>query len=432
MTKSLIAASLLTQSTEAKKFWGKVVEDKLPLPALPENIHEVLPSEFLYDIVHYARGAESRGEYLFRTNYLQPLFKHFAEKLEECTWEEDALGNMFVTVGTAPTVLHVGHVDTVHDDDVSPYQDVTVTAQNILKLAPLVKNSVPKLSKGDRWVNDSKEVHNYITYELPPKQQRCLGADDGCAVAMMLFLIANNVEGMYIFARGEEVGCVGTHYILDNGFDFSPYKCAIEVDRKGTKEIIGTMSVGTTASPAFITSLAEQLSMGHKAGTGTITDVGHIAKEVPECVNISAGYDLQHSDRESTDMIYLDKLGEQLLQVDWETLTISREAGQYARAIAPVHSYSDGYYSGGNYTRRAGANMYGDYTREPSTDLVPFCEKFAATQTFQRAAWVRSNAEFISEFFEYLNLSPAQMENLMEYDSLTAPDEINDTNGETP
>ena len=415
MTQQFQCAPELMSDTKAMlKFWGKKVEDALPRPTITEDVSQLTPSLMLLDILCYARGAESRGEYLFRHNYLHPMFNHFSER-ESTSWKTDPMGNMYVQVGKVNGVLHVGHVDTVHDDDHSPLQSVTVDAKGIVTLDSIVKQSKPVMLEGQRFVKGTDVKFHYAGYQLPTVLQRCLGADDGCAVAIMLYLIAHEVSGTYVFTRGEEIGCVGTHYIIDNNLiDWGNYQMAIEVDRKGTTEIIGGMSPGSTASRAFVSSLASQLNMEHKfSDLGSITDVGHMAKLVPECVNIAAGYLAQHSDRETTDIYYLDVLGKNMLNVKWEELTIARAAGAYTvvkpyKAPKYAKPLTGTVYARPSYIAKP--NSYGDYSTEPVENEIQFA---AMGPKFTKENFVRRNVSFISEFLDYLNLSPADMEELM-------------------
>lgn len=430
--RSVKKEQLIGQSTAAKKFWGKGVEDALPSPTITEDIEHLTPSLMLMDILRYARGAESRGEWLFRKNYLHPMLNHFSTINEATSWKEDEMGNMYVQVGELNGVLHVGHIDTVHDNNHSPLQEIEIDATGIVTLKPIVKESLPAIKKGDRWIKGVKSDYHYVNYELPPKIKRCLGADDGCAVATMLYLIANQVSGTYLFTRGEEIGCVGTHYIIDNSLiKWEDYMIAIEVDRKGTQEIIGNMSVGVTASQSFVSSLAKQLDMGHVMGRGTITDVGHISGFIPECVNISAGYNLQHSEKETTDLVYLDKLGKALLTVNWDELVIERKAGAFTSTVKQPYKYNNnvhqpmGGYQGYQTTPR---NSYGDYTVEPEKLTKPFKDIVANMNMMQIENLVRSNSGFLAEFLSVLTLSPAEIHSIICFGDLDSiEDETDDT-----
>ncbi len=172
---------MIEVSPEAKHFWGKKIEDALPKPTVFEDVSLMNPSDLLLDMLQYARGANSRGEWLFRKNYLHPIFDHYEQLAENTSWEEDDMGNMYVYVGEPNAVLHVGHVDTVHDDDHSPLQDIKVTG-NTVTLEEVVKHSVPSMTQGVRFVQGVDVKYDYINYSLPPKKMRCLGADSALYV----------------------------------------------------------------------------------------------------------------------------------------------------------------------------------------------------------------------------------------------------------
>lgn len=417
--------SLLGTSDEAKKFWGKGIEDKLPKPVLNDDLLYKKASDLLIQILSYARGAESRGEWLFRHNYLHPLFEYLSETNTEhdTSWQQDNMGNMYVQVGEVNRVLHVGHIDTVHDDTHSPLQHINIE-EDIISLAPVVKHSIPQSVNSVRWINGVDVAHTYTEYTLPEKKQRSLGADDGCAIATMLFLIINEVPGTYLFTRGEEIGCVGTHYIIDNDLiDWSLYDMAIEVDRKGTDEIVCDMSIGSTASKEFVASLSKELGMGHKPSKGTVTDVAYISGKIPECVNISAGYMLQHSERETTNWKYLDNLTYAMLLVDWDNLVISRKAGDF-NPISKLKNKPKSYTNWGvfnNYTQCD--NSYGDFVTEPSKETRKFEDMFPL---YTRKKYVQENSNFILEFLETIEISPSQMHDIIQgtYGVVT-PEEIN-------
>ena len=424
---------LMSVSDAAKKFWGKTIEDALPKPTIPEDIALLSPSFMLLDILQYARGAESRGEWLFRQNYMKPMLNHFKETsvAQTTTWFEDEMGNLIVQVGAVNGVMHVGHMDTVHHDDHSPLQSIALSSENIVTVDPIVKNSIPTKKVSDRWLNGVKVPHVTVEYELPPKLYRCLGADDGCALAVMLYLIAYEINGTYVFTRGEEIGCVGTHYLIDNDIlDWSKFSMAIEVDRKNKTEIVGKMSPGITASQSFVASLAKELNMGHTySDKGSMTDIGLIAKLVPECVNIAAGYNLQHSEREHTDIAYLDRLGDAMLNVNWDSLVVVRPKGQYHTPV-PITSTTEPYvpynpYRG--YNAGMGQswqrNSYGDYADEPSEGAHTLFEMYPDLGGFQYEQYVRKNMGFIVEFLLALSITPAEMDIMIQTDNIEEADE---------
>lgn len=143
-----------------------------------------------------------------------------------------------------------------------------------------------------------------------PAQRDCLGADDAAGCYVMLRMIEDNVPGLYVFFRGEERGGIGSSYVADHRPDiFEHSQYAIQFDRRGTRSIITHMMVGRTCSDAFAESLADLLDMGHVCDpTGSFTDTANLAGILPECTNISIGYENEHSRDETLNAGYVHAL----------------------------------------------------------------------------------------------------------------------------
>lgn len=148
-----------------------------------------------------------------------------------------------------------------------------------------------------------------------------LGADDAAGCAVLCQLIADGVPGLYLFTVGEEAGGVGASYLARH---YAPtlrrYARAIAVDRRGQHDICGSQGGRTLASHAYVEALAGQLGMGHTWADGVYTDNREFAGLIPNIVNISAGYEHEHTDAETLDLGYLRHLAWALAWVDWEAL----------------------------------------------------------------------------------------------------------------
>jgi hypothetical protein len=59
--------------------------------------------------------------------------------------------------------------------------------------------------------------------------------------------------------------------------------------------------------------------------TGVYTDTAEFTDIIPECTNISVGYDFEHSDREELDVYHFDLLAQQAVLVDWDGLPSERD-----------------------------------------------------------------------------------------------------------
>jgi hypothetical protein len=62
--------------------------------------------------------------------------------------------------------------------------------------------------------------------------------------------------------------------------------------------------------------------------SGVYTDTAEFVDIIPECTNISVGYAREHSEHESLDIQHFIALSEAVLNVRWDSLPISRKAGE--------------------------------------------------------------------------------------------------------
>jgi hypothetical protein len=63
---------------------------------------------------------------------------------------------------------------------------------------------------------------------------------------------------------------------------------------------------------------------------GVYTDVSEFADNIPENVNIAAGYYRQHTLKETVDTKYVDLIVERMIAMDWTKLPIKRNKGDYS------------------------------------------------------------------------------------------------------
>lgn len=374
------------------------------------------PSEVLIEICQYARGAGSRGDALFVENYLKGALALFSKTIRMDT-EVDGYGNVIVYVEGEhrDTVLHVAHVDSVHSNNVPPFQEVSVDEANILRVVGTPKNSIVRTKTVEFFENNVATKRKIEVIETPT-YQNSLGADDGVGVAIMLCMIRDGISGTYFFSRDEEVGCVGTHYAIDNmTFPYENYSMAIEIDRAGTNEIVAEMGVGKTGSKAFADALADQLNMNHEwSDRGSVTDIAHFSEHIPECVNLAAGYKSQHSSAEWCDLDYVDALYDNLCIVDFGELPIKRIRGDYtsdsirnevARYGMGASRRIDNLWSGiasHGYDNIYSRTPFGDYSRDDLLSSTAFFEE----DTLIVERFVARNSGFIAAFLMDQGLSP--------------------------
>lgn len=235
------------------------------------------------EMIRYGRPAFSWADNEFVQRYLMSLKGAY----------QDTFGNVFVQVGSSPTVLWSSHTDTVHNK--------------------------PGFF---RQVQDNDELCVAET-----SRANCLGADCTTGVYLMREMIKAKVEGLYVFHRAEECGAQGAKFIVGQTPKvLEGIQCAIAFDRKGFHEVI-THQCGTRgASDAFAQSLGDAIGMNMKpSSNGVFTDTAKYQRIVPECTNVSVGYFRQHSRLEYQDTKFLMELREQLCSIDTSRLHIERD-----------------------------------------------------------------------------------------------------------
>jgi len=138
----------------------------------------------------------------------------------------------------------------------------------------------------------------------PESNMRCLGGDDRAGVCIMLALIKAVKDGKldktkytFGFFYDEEIGGIGSSlYTSSKHFKGAKYSCYVGLDRKNT----------TCGRPEFATYGYDNqelntlfLASGYKETWGSFTDASNIASVTKEaCVNISIGYNMEHTKRE--------------------------------------------------------------------------------------------------------------------------------------
>ena len=155
-----------------------------------------------------------------------------------------------------------------------------------------------------------------------------LGADDKAGMTVLLYMIENEVPGLYCFFIGEEVGCIGSGLASkDKGWE--NFDRMVSFDRRGTTSIITYQSSKRCCSDEFGKALASEFnSFGMSMttdDTGVYTDSAEFTSVISECTNISVGYNKEHNFTESQNIKHLISLCEASVKVDWEKLPTKRK-----------------------------------------------------------------------------------------------------------
>jgi len=228
------------------------------------------------------------------SDFTEWLFNALPAELKSFT-SVDGAGNLHIDNRIAGSkTLFIAHVDTVHRE---------VGANKIRKTASM-------------WYADGAP----------------LGADDGAGVAMLMHMIHADIKGYYIFSQGEECGGIGAKHLEKNHADLlKQFDRAIAFDRRGTDSIISHQGWGRCASDTFCQALADELNLHDENlmyttdDTGVYTDTAEFVDIIPECTNISVGYDHEHSQQECLNIHHYELLSQAVLAVQWDKLPTDRD-----------------------------------------------------------------------------------------------------------
>jgi hypothetical protein len=197
-----------------------------------------------------------------------------------------------------------------------------------------------------------KVIHTFEDKYIKTDGCTILGADDKAGMTILLYMIKNNVPGLYCFFIGEEVGCIGSSFASDDEM-FLSYDKMISFDRRGTGSVITFQSSSRCCSDVFADALAGQLNdlgMSYKKDdTGVYTDSAEFTSVIPECTNLSVGYYSEHTSNEKQDIEHLENMAKACIKVDWESLPVARDKTKPERKT----------YNWSNFSSSSPDNYYG-------------------------------------------------------------------------
>lgn len=259
----------------------------------------------------YKRPAGSATEELFIRTYIDKLFGI----------RRDSYGNRILKIGNND-VGFACHTDTVHHTD--GFQEVFIDTEGTARTQQRTSGGVESGSVSaftKQPLAQSQQVLPVVT--RPGKEP--LGADDSTGVWLMLNLAEAGVPGLYIFHRNEEHGGLGSEHIKKNKKTLKGIKKMIAFDRRGFNSIITHQRGSRCCSDEFARELARQLGWYKIDNTGIFTDSANYVNIVPECTNVSVGYEHEHSPNETQDLVYAESLYQKLRRVNWSSLPVVRK-----------------------------------------------------------------------------------------------------------
>jgi len=174
-----------------------------------------------------------------------------------------------------------------------------------------------------------------------------LGADDKSGVTVMMYMIANNVPGVYWFFIGEERGGLGSRHVSNNiqnyPFMSGKTKC-VSFDRRNYHSVITQQMGVQCCSDEFAQQLCDELGKsGLKLSldpTGVFTDSANFIDQINECTNISVGYFNEHTHQEMQNMTYLESLCKAAVACNWTGIKIHRKLQEESEAFQKYRGLS--------------------------------------------------------------------------------------------
>lgn len=132
------------------------------------------------------------------------------------------------------------------------------------------------------------------------KSDTGIGGDDRCGVYALNHLATKKMKPYLLYTTDEEVGCIGAQGFCDDYTDI-PVNCIIEIDRKGSKDVI----VYDDTNPNLYKKFVE---LGFKLNYGSFTDISYLCPHFGiSGVNLSSGYYHPHTNDEFINVIELQE-----------------------------------------------------------------------------------------------------------------------------
>lgn len=244
---------------------------------------------------------------------------------------EDEKGNLIMRIGENNSTIFSCHMDTVHhvsDEGIKKGTDYRI------KLITSSNDRVPA-TLGHIW----GALHNKFKEkdDEPTWMGTQLGADDKVGVYTLCKLIEKKVPGIYIFHVGEERGCIGSRWLVQNNPQIAQgIKRCIAFDRAGYTDVIAHQIGKRCASKVCTDAIARELNGRIQAKSydftfrgdvhGVCTDSAYYRELIPECINLSVGYFDQHTPQERFDWDwYSNYFLPAVLDIDWNILPTIRD-----------------------------------------------------------------------------------------------------------
>jgi len=289
----------------------------------------------------------------FEDDFISQMRKLFPTGLQKDEW-----GNYYYKVGDSRTIF-ASHIDTVSKEFV-------------------------------------KVTHQINGNIISTDGKTTLGADDKAGVTVMLWMIQNNVPGFYYFFIGEEVGCIGSGLAAEQGLFKGKFDRIISFDRRGNNSVITHQSSQRCCSEKFADSLVSEFNrvgMNYRTDDGGVyTDSAEFMGIIPECTNISVGYNKEHTTSESQDIEHLTSLSEACLRVNWENLPTVRDFTK-----TEYKSYGKGYHD--DWYSDSSVYDYGNYSTKKKRKRTRRSEKSSGKTFYDFGGGLEDITDYDDDYY---------------------------------
>ena len=179
----------------------------------------------------------------------------------------------------------------------------------------------------------------------PDSKASCLGGDDRAGVWIAIQMLADmlpETEWKYDigFFKDEEIGCIGSTHYSTYLRDYAPSNinttCYIGLDRKSGNGLHEIATYGYDNESLISTFV----SLGYTPAYGSVTDASNLAGEVA-CINLSVGYDNEHTNAEVLYLSCMKYTLEVLKRVELEDKYYEAEEDIYDDDGWPFNDYDD-------------------------------------------------------------------------------------------
>lgn len=209
---------------------------------------------------------------------------------------KDRYGNYYRIIGN-PTTMFTSHLDTYS------------TIQEKVRVREVIKDN-------ELFIKSTSDT--------------ILGADGKAGVTLMMYMMENNITGLYYFFIGGERWGIGSNKVCESINELSYLKNinkVISFDRRGYDSVITQQMDQECCSELFANALVDELNNNgmyyRKDPSGMFTDSANFVGVIPECTNISVGFFEEHTENEFVNLTFLEKLSNACLNINWESLPIS-------------------------------------------------------------------------------------------------------------